>query len=139
MCVIPPTPKPNEVSNTTSDGVDTSIVFTSSTSSYSDSEVSPTSTASSHTPTHSSDRPGTEIREEDGVGLLPDENWIAVICGVSKEQWNAENEDDGLPEGFYVAPRDIYMPDLVAVGDVVLGKLVSHHLFSILGSSELFF
>ena len=132
MCVIPPTPKPNEVSNTTSDGVDTSIVFTSSTS-------SPTSTASSHTSTHSSDRPGTEIRKEDGVGLLPDENWIAVICGVSKEQWNAENEDDGLPEGFYVAPRDIYMPDLVAVGDVVLGKLVSHHLFSILGSSELFF
>jgi len=55
--------------------------------------------------------------------LLPDENWIAVICGVSKEQWNAENEEGGLPEGFYVAPRDVYMPDLIAVGDVVLGKL----------------
>lgn len=63
--------------------------------------------------------------EDNGVGLLPDEKWIAVICGVSKEQWNAENEEGELPEGFYVAPRDVYMPDLIAVGDVVLGKLVS--------------
>ncbi|KAF9453486.1 hypothetical protein P691DRAFT_771456 [Macrolepiota fuliginosa MF-IS2] len=64
-----------------------------------------------------------EEDDDNIVGLLPDENWIAVICGVSKEQWNAENEEGGLPEGFYVAPRDVYMPDLIAVGDVVLGKL----------------
>ncbi|KDR78951.1 hypothetical protein GALMADRAFT_244628 [Galerina marginata CBS 339.88] len=57
--------------------------------------------------------------------LLPDESWIAVVCGVSKEQWNSQNQDEDseLPEGFYVAPRDVYMPDLTAVGDVLLGKL----------------
>ncbi|KAF7289592.1 hypothetical protein HMN09_01321200 [Mycena chlorophos] len=58
---------------------------------------------------------------EDVVRLLPGANWVAIVCGVSKEQWNAENEE--LPDGFYVAPRDVYMPDLTAVGDVLLGKL----------------
>jgi len=59
-------------------------------------------------------------------GLLPDETWIAIVCGVSKEQWNTGDEDwnDGLPDGFYVAPKDIYMPDLTAIADVLLGKLV---------------
>lgn len=52
--------------------------------------------------------------------LLP-EGWIAVVCGASKEQGeDAEN----LPEGFYIAPKDVYMPDLIAVADVLLGKLV---------------
>ncbi|KAJ7145105.1 hypothetical protein C8R43DRAFT_1012830 [Mycena crocata] len=57
--------------------------------------------------------------------LLPDTSWIAVVCGVSKEQWNAhaDDEDSDLPDGFFVAPRDVYMPDLTAVGDVLLGKL----------------
>lgn len=59
-------------------------------------------------------------------GLLPDDSWIAVVCGVSKEAWNTQDgEDDGLPDGFYVAPKDVYMPDLTAVADVLLGKLVS--------------
>lgn len=60
-------------------------------------------------------------------GLLPDSSWIAIVCGVSKEQWNTmdENGDEGLPEGFYVAPKDVYMPDLTAIADVLLGKLVS--------------
>lgn len=52
--------------------------------------------------------------------LLPD-GWIAVVCGASK------GEDEGaeyLPEGFYIAPKDVYMPDLTAVADVLLGKLV---------------
>jgi hypothetical protein len=64
---------------------------------------------------------------ESEPGMLPDESWIAIVCGVSKEQWMAEQheEEDGLPEGFYVAPTDVYMPDLTAVGDVLLGKLVS--------------
>lgn len=52
--------------------------------------------------------------------LLP-EGWIAVVCGASKEQGEgAEN----LPEGFYIAPKDVYMPDLTAVADAFLGKLV---------------
>ncbi|KAJ7081811.1 hypothetical protein B0H15DRAFT_764286, partial [Mycena belliarum] len=57
--------------------------------------------------------------------LLPDETWIAIVCGVSKEQWNehADGDDSDLPDGFFVAPRDVYMPDLTAVGDVLLGKL----------------
>lgn len=49
--------------------------------------------------------------------LLPD-GWIAVVCGVSKN-WGEED----LPEGFYVAPKDVYMPDVTAMGDVLLGKL----------------
>ncbi|KAJ7036295.1 hypothetical protein C8F04DRAFT_483711 [Mycena alexandri] len=62
---------------------------------------------------------------EDFPRLLPDASWIAIVCGVSKEQWNldAEGGDSDLPEGFFVAPRDVYMPDLTAVGDVLLGKL----------------
>ncbi|KAL0565423.1 hypothetical protein V5O48_016597 [Marasmius crinis-equi] len=57
--------------------------------------------------------------------LLPDESWIAVVCGVSKEQWekDQEGEDGGLPENFYVAPKDVYMPDLTAAADVLLGKI----------------
>ena len=52
--------------------------------------------------------------------LLP-EGWVAVVCGASKEQ----GEDaEYLPEGFYIAPKDVYMPDLTAVADALLGKLV---------------
>ena len=60
-------------------------------------------------------------------GLFPDDSWIAIVCGVSKEQWNSMDEhgDEGLPERFYVAPKDVYMPDLTAIADVLLGKLVS--------------
>ncbi|TFK69693.1 hypothetical protein BDN72DRAFT_888220 [Pluteus cervinus] len=71
----------------------------------------------------------------DDVRLLPDETWIAVVCGVPKEQWDAsrnDNGDDGGEDGgegedemnrFFVAPKDVYMPDLTAVADVLLGKL----------------
>lgn len=75
-----------------------------------------------------------EQQEQPLQQLLPDESWIAIVCGVSKEQWIASQtsedgeEEEGLPEGFYVAPRDVYMPDLTAVGDVLLGKLVSLHI-----------
>ncbi|RDB25650.1 hypothetical protein Hypma_006794 [Hypsizygus marmoreus] len=56
--------------------------------------------------------------------LLPDSSWIAIVCGVSKDQWHGSHDKDtGLPDGFFVAPRDVYMPDLTAVGDVLLGKL----------------
>lgn len=101
--------------------------------------------------------------------LLPDDSWIAIVCGVSDTKgWGsrsvtpvnmsrssssegtkpsgngngsaaagvaseylmppqpavADDEEDGLPAGFYIAPKNIYMPDLMAVGDVLLGKLV---------------
>jgi hypothetical protein len=69
-----------------------------------------------------------EDLEFDVPRLLPDSSWIAIVCGVSKEQWTSESQDKDsvLPEGFYVAPRDVYMPDLTAVGDVLLGKLVGY-------------
>jgi hypothetical protein len=63
--------------------------------------------------------------------LLP-EDWIAVVCGASKEQ---DEDVEHLPEGFYITPKDVYitpkdvyMPDLIAVADVLLGKLVSPRL-----------
>jgi hypothetical protein len=69
--------------------------------------------------------------------MLPDASWIAVVCGVAdSHEWkirrrdatstgeSSGEEDSDLPEGFYIAPRDVYMPDLMAVGDVLLGKLV---------------
>ncbi|KAF8199665.1 hypothetical protein BJ912DRAFT_949874 [Pholiota molesta] len=62
---------------------------------------------------------------EDVPQLLPDASWIAIVCGVSKAQWSSQRDgqDSELPAGFFVAPRDVYMPDLTAVGDVLLGKL----------------
>jgi hypothetical protein len=69
----------------------------------------------------------TEDLEFDVPRLLPDSSWIAIVCGVSKDQWASESQDKDIPEGFYVAPRDVYMPDLTAVGDVLLGKLVGYH------------
>ena len=70
----------------------------------------------------------TEDLDVDIPRLLPDSSWIAIVCGVSKEKWTSESQDKDsiLPEGFYVAPRDVYMPDLTAVGDVLLGKLVGY-------------
>ena len=79
-------------------------------------------------------RPDEGLQEENTqlCGLLPDETWIAIVCGVSKEQWNGDVDgDDGLPDGFYVAPEDVYMPDLTAIADVLLGKLVSTILPSV--------
>ena len=69
-----------------------------------------------------------EDLDSDVPRLLPDSSWIAIVCGVSKEPWASESQDKDsvLPEGFYVAPRDVYMPDLTAIGDVLLGKLVSY-------------
>ncbi|KAJ6512735.1 hypothetical protein C8R45DRAFT_812615 [Mycena sanguinolenta] len=66
--------------------------------------------------------PSPEL-DEDLPRLLPDASWIAIVCGVSKEQWNSDQDSADLPEGFFIAPRDVYMPDLTAVGDVLLGKL----------------
>lgn len=46
--------------------------------------------------------------EAEEAQLLPDASWIAIVCGVPKE-WGREHGEE-LPEGFYVAPKDVYMP-----------------------------
>ncbi|KAI0091036.1 hypothetical protein BDY19DRAFT_984075 [Irpex rosettiformis] len=61
------------------------------------------------------------VDEEEEGSLLPDDSWIAVVCGVPKD-WAAEGGED-LPDSFFVAPKDVYMPDLTAIADVLLGKL----------------
>lgn len=70
-------------------------------------------------------------KDEPDALLLPDSSWIAIVCGVSKDQWivQGDDNDQDMPDGFYVAPKDVYMPNLTAVGDVLLGKLVSLHTF----------
>ncbi|KAH9856604.1 hypothetical protein C2E23DRAFT_866009 [Lenzites betulinus] len=64
---------------------------------------------------------GAGAEEAEGPRILPDASWIAVVCGVPKD-WGREDGEE-LPENFFVAPRDVYMPDLTAVADVLLGKL----------------
>lgn len=49
--------------------------------------------------------------------LIP-KGWIAIVCGLS-----VKDGADELPENFYAAPRDVYVPDLTAICDVLLGKL----------------
>ncbi|KAI0635610.1 hypothetical protein C8Q77DRAFT_1098495 [Trametes polyzona] len=58
---------------------------------------------------------------DDEPCIFPDASWIAIVCGVPKD-WGREDGEE-LPENFFVAPRDVYMPDLTAVADVLLGKL----------------
>ncbi|KAI0671425.1 hypothetical protein C8Q78DRAFT_1153157 [Trametes maxima] len=69
--------------------------------------------------------PGWGVTEAEGMeeeaSILPDASWIAIVCGVPKD-WGREDGEE-LPEGFFVAPRDVYMPDLTAAADVLLGKL----------------
>ncbi|THH29917.1 hypothetical protein EUX98_g4266 [Antrodiella citrinella] len=62
-------------------------------------------------------------QEEDDMlpQLFPNNSWIAIVCGVSKT-W-AEADGEQLPHNFFVAPKEIYMPDVTAVADVLLGKL----------------
>ena len=72
----------------------------------------------------------SDINNAEEARLLPDASWIAIVCGVTKEQRLALDDDldSDLPDGFFVAPKDVYMPDLTAIGDVLLGKLVSHDM-----------
>ncbi|KAF5367054.1 hypothetical protein D9758_003889 [Tetrapyrgos nigripes] len=84
---------------------------------------------------------------EDLPQLLPDDSWIAIVCGVSKEQWErskteASNgsgneggeEKDGLgldlPPNFFIVPppssesqTQVHFPSLLALSDCLLGKL----------------
>lgn len=66
------------------------------------------------------------ISDEKEPSLLPSSSWIAIICGVSSNWSLSGEEEEELPSGFYVAPRDVYMPDLTAIADVLLGKLVRY-------------
>ncbi|KAK0194058.1 hypothetical protein F5146DRAFT_1110435 [Armillaria mellea] len=69
------------------------------------------------------------VEDETESQLLPDSSWIAIVCGVTKDQWESQGDSE-LPEGFYVAPRDVYMPDLTAAADALLGKLVRPPILS---------
>lgn len=89
----------------------------------------PTFTATPPTPRPRSDNQNPFIElirdhnvEEEVPLLFPDDSWIAIVCGVPKD-WGKEDGED-LPDNFFVAPKDVYMPDLTAVADVLLGKLV---------------
>ncbi|KAF8577788.1 hypothetical protein K439DRAFT_1417894 [Ramaria rubella] len=62
-------------------------------------------------------------QEEEEPSLLPSPSWIAIICGVPSNWSISGEEEEDLPPGFYIAPRDVYMPDLTAIADVLLGKL----------------
>jgi hypothetical protein len=88
--------------------------------------IPPTPDESGHLNLNTTDAAG-DVEE---ARLFPDNSWIAIVCGVTKEQWLAldDDQDSGLPDGFYVAPKDVYMPDLTAIGDVLLGKLVSYDM-----------
>ena len=105
------------------------------------SPVIPTFTTIPPTPTLGDFSNGDASVEQENADvrslMLPDASWIAIVCGVAdSHEWKirrrdaistgefSREEDDDLPEGFYIAPRDVYMPDLMAVGDVLLGKLV---------------
>ena len=55
-----------------------------------------------------------------GSAFLPDDSWVAIVCGMTA---SGSDDSEELPSNFFVAPRDIYMPDLTAIGDVLLGKL----------------
>jgi hypothetical protein len=63
--------------------------------------------------------PSKQLPELD-VDLLP-EGWIAVVCGSGEGH---ELKKD-LPSRFYVCSKEVYVPDLTRVADVVMGKLVS--------------
>ncbi|KAI0072755.1 hypothetical protein K474DRAFT_1667435 [Panus rudis PR-1116 ss-1] len=94
---IPPTPRPRA----------------DSTNPFADSVVSSTSNGTIID--------GVDAEEEDIPQLFPDDSWIAIVCGVSKD-W-AKEDGEELPDNLFVAPKDVYMPDLTAVADVLLGKL----------------
>jgi len=56
--------------------------------------------------------------------MLP-RDWIAIVCGIASAKDGTENElAEDLPPNFYVMPSTAYVPELTAVSDVVLGKLV---------------
>ncbi|KAM0791885.1 hypothetical protein ACM66B_004140 [Microbotryomycetes sp. NB124-2] len=63
-------------------------------------------------PPHSSDASSSM------AGLLPP-GWIAIVCGLG----NGNEIKKDLPDKFFASHEDVYVPDLTATADVVLGKL----------------
>ncbi|EJD06891.1 uncharacterized protein FOMMEDRAFT_131691 [Fomitiporia mediterranea MF3/22] len=63
--------------------------------------------------------------------FLPDNSWVAIVCGGTATSSKTctgggrdnDNDNDELPKNFFIAPQDVYMPDLTALADVLLGKL----------------
>ncbi|KAG5647381.1 hypothetical protein DXG03_000449 [Asterophora parasitica] len=129
LATIPPTPNVDGAFDLSAIPVSSSSSFSSPPSSA-PTTTSSTANLSAHlndclTSYHISAPNGIHDIEQESR-LLPDESWIAIVCGASKSAVGEEGgEGEGLPDGFYVAPKDVYMPDLTAVGDVLLGKLVS--------------
>ncbi|KAI5823206.1 hypothetical protein K523DRAFT_344632 [Schizophyllum commune Tattone D] len=121
-----PTPFSSPVTNTQMPTFDALLTPTAS---KSQTETTPTFNAFAipPTPVLNSDTDlasgSTDSEPADEPRLLPDDSWIAIICGVSKEQWAKEDKDENMPEDFFIAPKDVYMPDLTAVADCLLGKL----------------
>ncbi|CAL1716937.1 unnamed protein product [Somion occarium] len=106
-------------------GAPTAAIPASPTISYTSLPSVPTFTATPPTPRPRADNPFSDLSiadtEEDIPQLFPDDSWIAIVCGVPKD-WGKEDGEE-LPGNFFVAPKDVYMPDLTAVADVLLGKL----------------
>ncbi|KAI5892887.1 uncharacterized protein SCHCODRAFT_02668278 [Schizophyllum commune H4-8] len=128
--VTKPSPAPTPFSSpVTNAQMPTFDALLTPTQSRSQTETTPTFNAFAIPPTPvlngDSDLPSGSADGElaDEPRLLPDDSRIAIICGVSKEQWAKEDKDEHMPEDFFIAPKDVYMPDLTAVADCLLGKL----------------
>ena len=69
--------------------------------------------------------PGRLRLDVQPVGMLPS-GWIAIVAGMSGSATtgNANDLAEDLPPNFYIATQDAYVPDLTAIADVLLGKLV---------------
>ena len=69
--------------------------------------------------------PPPQLLDVQHVGMLPP-GWIAIVAGMSGSTSTANGNDlaADLPPNFYIATQDAYVPDLTALADVVLGKLV---------------
>ncbi|KAI0685927.1 hypothetical protein BC835DRAFT_1309732 [Cytidiella melzeri] len=48
--------------------------------------------------------------------------WFSSAQPLSVQDW-VTGDGDELPESFFVAPKNVHMPDLTAVAEVLLGKL----------------
>ncbi|KAK4046895.1 hypothetical protein OIO90_006403 [Microbotryomycetes sp. JL221] len=75
-------------------------------------------TASSPTTTINGSLAPNSNTTQSMAGLLPP-GWISIVCGLG----NGNEIKKDLPNRFFSSNEDIYIPDLTAIADVVLGKL----------------
>lgn len=125
-----PTSSSGQTPNSTLTAPTSTIVEPPSSLNLNKSPTIPIQTTSSTLPIPPSDsRSPLSLSTKRRPDLLPP-GWIAVVCGLS----GTENEiKRDLPPGFFACSRDVYVPDLTAVVDVVLGKLVCTFLLSLVG------